>query len=130
MIGIRKSTLDSFFIEQRWLKSMEDKPMIFELSRDYVYAWNLIQKGDRLAAWVDYEVNHKDIAQAYKWHNCTMIVAKGTQYIYLFEEQNTFNDFAKHCTKLNVEFYLPCETPNVIPIAVNGGTIKIDNFSF
>jgi hypothetical protein len=81
--------------------------MIYQLSRDYDRAWQLIQQGEKLACWVDYDSLFRDIAQAYKWFGATMIVARGTQYVYLFEEQNNFDDFAKRCTELNAEFYLP-----------------------
>jgi hypothetical protein len=91
--------------------------MIYELSRDYDRVWQLIQQGEKLACWVDYDSLFRDIAQAYKWFEATMIVARGTQYVYLFEEQNNFDDFAKRCTGLNAEFYLPL-ADNMIVISV------------
>jgi hypothetical protein len=43
-----------------------------------------------------------------------MIVARGTQYVYLFEEQNNFDDFAKRCTELSAEFYLPLPADTLV----------------
>lgn len=88
-------------------KSNGSDRVMFELSRDYEKAWQLIQQGDRLACWVDYEVNHKDIACAYKWHEIFLITVRGTNYIYLYGEENNFDKFCQQCAKLNVIFYLP-----------------------
>jgi hypothetical protein len=82
--------------------------MIYELSRDYVYAWNLIQQGDRLACWVDSdcEKDGRTIAFACLDIDVTWIHDNEFNYVYLLE-QNTFELFVERCTELNIEFYLP-----------------------
>jgi hypothetical protein len=91
--------------------------MIFELSRDYKRAFELIKKGDRLACFVDYGNGCRDvaanIANAYTRGEIN-ISARGISYIYLFDDQaETSEMFERECDRLNVEFYLPIqgETP-------------------
>lgn len=80
--------------------------MMYELSRDYGRAWQLIQQGEKLACWVDSEADMKSVAHACLDIDATWITDNETNYLYLLE-QNTFELFAKRCTELNIEFYLP-----------------------
>jgi len=83
--------------------------MIFELSRDYARAWELIQQGEKLACWVDWK-QQRYIARAEKWqlNNGTFITNNGNvYYVWMVDEDNTFDLFDKRCTELNIEFYLP-----------------------
>ena len=102
--------------------------MIFELSRDYDRAWELIQKGERLACEYD-RLIHRDVGQRSKSVCGSTITISSQMLIYCYLP-TVFRFFVERCTELNVEFYLPCEAPNAIPIVVTGGTVKIDNFSF
>lgn len=80
--------------------------MIYELSRDYARAWELIQQDEKLACWVDCRLD-RDVGSAYKWKSrVTIINAKSVNYAWLADEENTFELFAKQCTELNIEFYL------------------------
>lgn len=81
--------------------------MMFELSRDYEKAWQLMQQGDRLACWVEHELHGKDIANAYRFNEITIVCSRGTIYIYLFADYDTLENFLLRCTELNIEFYLP-----------------------
>jgi len=87
-------------------KSNGDDHVMFELSRDYEKAWQLIHQGDRLACWIEH-LHGKDIASAYRFNEVTIVCARGTIYIYLFADYDTLENFLQRCTKLNVEFYLP-----------------------
>jgi hypothetical protein len=84
---------------------------MFELSRDYKKAFELIKKGDRLACFVDYGNGCRDvaanIASAYTRGEIN-ISARGISYIYLFDDQaETSEMFEQQCDRLNVEFFLP-----------------------
>lgn len=87
---------------------------MFELSRDYDKAWQLIQQGDRLACWVEHELHSKDIASAYRFNEITIVCARGTIYIYLFAQYDTLEGFLLGCTKLNIEFYLPLPDDTIV----------------
>jgi hypothetical protein len=81
--------------------------VIYELSKDHARAWELIQQGDRLACEVDCRLG-RDVGSAYNWKSRVMIInAKSVNYAWLADEENTFDLFAKRCTELNIEFYLP-----------------------
>lgn len=85
--------------------------MIFELSRDYKRAFELIKNGDRIVCLVDYGDGCRDpaanIASTYTRGEIN-ISARGISYIYLFDDQvETSEMFEKECDRLNVEFYLP-----------------------
>lgn len=88
---------------------------MFELSRDYERAWQLMQQGDRLACWVDY-VGCRDIASARINRSLNLDVgARGIGYIYLFEDQiQDSNMFVKQCERLNIEFYLPLPDDTIV----------------
>ena len=81
---------------------------MFELSRDYVKAFELIKNGDRLACLLDYE-DCKDVAIAKcDKHGNLIIGARGISYLYFFDDQVATNElFLGHCDRLNIEFYLP-----------------------
>lgn len=84
--------------------------MMFELSRDYKRAFELIKKGDRLVCLVDY-AGCRDVAANIVSrfnHGQINISARGISYIYLFEDQaETSEMFESECDRLNVEFFLP-----------------------
>ena len=79
--------------------------MIYELSRDYARAWELIQQGDRLACWVDCGVN-RVVANASQALDTTWITDNQRNYLFLSSEQNNQECFLNQCTVLNIEFYL------------------------
>jgi hypothetical protein len=86
--------------------------MIFELSRDYKRAFELIKKGDRIACFLDYEgCRDVAIAELTKPYKDLIVGARGITYIFLFTD--FYEEFKKCCDRLNVEFYLPIqgETP-------------------
>ena len=82
--------------------------IIYELSRDYARAWELIQQGDRLACWVDADADAdvRGVAHACLDVDATWITDNEYNYVYLLE-QNTFELFVDGCTNHNIEFYLP-----------------------
>jgi hypothetical protein len=87
-------------------------PKIYELSRNYAKAWQLIQQGDRLACWVDSDCKDgRKIAFACLDIDATWIHDNEFNYVYLLE-QNTFDLFVDGCTNHNIEFYLPHDTTN------------------
>ena len=90
---------------------------MFELSRDYERAWQLMQQGDRLACWVDCDINNRGIAEAFyqKWCLSTVIADRHHRYLYLFD-QNTLENFTQYCTELNIEFYLPLPDNTIVII--------------
>ena len=84
--------------------------MIYELSRDYERAWQLIQQGEKLACWVD--CSDRD-------DRCTTAISKDDDCLF-FLQPSIFDDwqekilnlshferFDKRCTERNAEFYLP-----------------------
>jgi hypothetical protein len=84
--------------------------MIYELSRDYARAWDLIQKGEKLACWVDCSARPD---------RCTTVVSNNDDCLF-FLEPSIFDDwkekilnlshferFKKRCIERNTEFYLP-----------------------
>ncbi len=81
--------------------------MIYELSRDYARAWELIQQGEKLACHL-IDVHRPIIAFAFyqEDYEATKITDNEWNYLDMLEDNN-FNDFAKRCTELNIEFYLP-----------------------
>lgn len=84
-----------------------DASKIYELSKDYARAWELIQQGEKLACWVDYR-SGKNVGEAYNWKSAvTVLNAKSVNHVWLADEENTFELFAKQCIELNIEFYLP-----------------------
>ena len=74
----------------------------FKLSRDYARAWELIQQGEKLACEYDLP-NSRDVGRAEKSTSSNTVVINGWSH-YL---PSGFNGFAKRCTGLNIEFYLP-----------------------
>lgn len=91
---------------------------MFELSRDYKKAFELIKKGDRLACFVDYGNGCRDvaanIASAYTRGEIN-ISARGISYIYLFDDQVETSDmFESECDRLNVEFFLPVSEEMIV----------------
>ena len=111
-----------------WRESMDGKD--FKLSRNYARAWELIQQGEKLACWV--ETNHrKVVANAYYQddYEATKITDNEWNYLDMLENNN-FNDFAKRCTELNIEFYLPVANSAIPIVVVDGATVNIKNFSF
>jgi len=88
--------------------------MIYELSRDYERAWQLMRQGDRLACWVEHELHGKDIASAYRFNEITIVCARGTIYIYLFADYDTLENFLLRCTELNIKFYLPLSNDTIV----------------
>jgi len=89
--------------------------MIFELSRDYARAWELIQQGEKLACWVDCSERPS---------RCTTDISKDDDCLF-FLEPSIFDDwqekilnlshferFVKRCTERNTEFYLPALSTN------------------
>ncbi len=90
---------------------------MFELSRDYKKAFELIKKGDRIVCLVDYQ-GCRDVAAniASKYnHGQINISARGISYIYLFEDQvETSEMFEKECDRLNVEFFLPVSEEMIV----------------
>jgi hypothetical protein len=86
--------------------------MIYELSRDYARAWELIQNGEKLACWVDRDISNRGIAYACheNWCHSTKIQDYQTRYFYVFDQEHgsdVFTLFSKKCKELNIEFYLP-----------------------
>ena len=81
--------------------------MIYELSRDYARAWELIQQGEKLACHL-IDVHRPIIAFAFyqEDYEATKITDNEWNYLDMLEDNN-FNDFAKRCTELNIEFYIP-----------------------
>lgn len=81
--------------------------MIYELSRDYARAWQLIQQGKKVACWVDVHFR-SIIAFAFYQddYEATKITDNEWNYLDMLEDNN-FDDFAKRCTELSAEFYLP-----------------------
>lgn len=86
---------------------------MFELSRNYERAWRLINEGQALACWLTYQ-DGKDIALASKFGYAVSIGARGTTYIYLAPRRATYEDFVKHCTDQDVEFYLPLPDDTIV----------------
>lgn len=83
----------------------------YKLSRDYARAWELIQQGKKLACEYD-RPDSRDVGRAEKSVSNSTVVLNGWCH-YL---PNGFNGFAKRCTELNIEFYLPvAEDMIVIP---------------
>lgn len=83
---------------------------MFELSRDYERAFELIKNGERLACFLDYEGCRDVAANITSKYNRGQIniSARGISYIYLFADQaETSEMFKKECNRLNVEFFLP-----------------------
>jgi len=81
---------------------------VFEISRNFEKAFELIQRGDRLVCLLDYE-GCRDVAIA-RWDKSGELIvgARGIAYLYFFDDQLGTNDlFIKHCDRLNIEFYLP-----------------------
>ena len=89
---------------------------MYELSRDYERAWELIQQGDRLACWLDYHKEIRDVAYACLSCDSIRIGARGISYIYLLPEEITLERFKVECESLNIEFYLPI-SDNMIVIS-------------
>ncbi len=83
---------------------------MFEISRDYKRAFELIKKGHRLACLLDYS-QCRDIAIARLLQNKDLTVgARGISYLYFFDDQIEDDQmFIEHCDRLNVEFYLPIQ---------------------
>jgi hypothetical protein len=81
--------------------------MIYELSRDYDRAWQLIQQGEKLACHLIDE-HRPIIAFAFYQENyeATKITDNEWNYLDMLEDNN-FDDFAKRSTELSAEFYLP-----------------------
>jgi hypothetical protein len=80
--------------------------MIYELSRDYDRAWQLIQQGDQLACEYDRRI-HRDVGKCTKSIGDTSTIAISSQMLVALYLPTVFDDFAKRCTELNAEFYLP-----------------------
>jgi hypothetical protein len=84
--------------------------MIYELSKNYVRAWALIQQGEKLAAWVDCSARPD---------RCTSTVSKDDDCLFFLEPSvfdpwqekmlglTDFERFTKRCEGRNVEFFLP-----------------------
>jgi hypothetical protein len=87
--------------------------MIFELSRDYKKAFELIKKGDRLICLLDYDgCRDVAIARTDRFGELT-VGARGIGYSHFFRDQvETDELFLTHCDRLNVEFYLPIQGEN------------------
>jgi hypothetical protein len=82
---------------------------MFELSRDYERAFELIKQGDRLPCWLDYKEGIRDIAVAKMtdYGDC-LIGVRGWAYLDFSGEQLETNVlFLSYCNDLNIEFYLP-----------------------
>lgn len=81
--------------------------MKFELSRNYKLAFNLLNQGETLAAWLDRGI-HRDIGKANKSQKGDIAIsANMTIYCYL---PTIYNDFDLHCQKFNIEFLIPKES--------------------
>lgn len=87
---------------------------VYELSRDYARAWELIQRGDRLACYVDNQ-GYREIAETISRGigNAVCIACRGTSYIYLWDDQYTFEVFKAACEAKKVDFYLPIDPINL-----------------
>lgn len=82
---------------------------IYELSRDYARAWKLIQCGDHLACEYD-RPNHRDVGRVEKSETNNSVVING----WCHYMPSGFRDFAKRCTELNIEFYLPLPSDTLV----------------
>jgi hypothetical protein len=78
--------------------------MICELSRDYDRAWQLIQQGEKLACEYDRRI-HRDVSKCTKSIDGTIAIC--SQMLVALYLPSDFDGFAKRCTELNIEFYLP-----------------------
>jgi hypothetical protein len=79
---------------------------IYELSRDYARAWELIQQGAKLACWVDaLYANCRHIVDAYKGVACLFFMEFEDWEEY--PSSDPFEFFVQRCTERNAEFYLP-----------------------
>ena len=97
----------------------------FKLSRDYARAWELIQQGEKLACEYD-RPNSRDVGRAEKSVTSNTVVINGWSH-YL---PSGFNGFAKRCTELNIEFYLPVANSEIPIVVADGATVNIKNFAF
>jgi hypothetical protein len=89
--------------------------MIYELSRDYARAWELIQQGEKLACWVDCSERPS---------RCTTDISKDDDCLFFLEPSifddwqekilnlSRFERFVKRCTERDAEFYLPTASTN------------------
>jgi len=82
---------------------------LFELSRDYSKAFELIKRGDRLSCLVDYE-DFRDPAIARLIGKDILIGVRGIGYIDLCDDQlESDGVFVEECDRLDVQFFIPVE---------------------
>lgn len=91
--------------------------MLFELSRDYKKAFELIKKGDRIVGWT--YLTSKQSIEAWL-SEAQQNINLGCVWINK-EQAKTSEMFERECSRLNVEFFLPCD-PDTIP--TTDGTVE------
>jgi hypothetical protein len=83
------------------------KPQLkgYELSKDYIKLWELINEGYRIPAWVDVSVTLTHIVEVKNHENLGYLI--GTRgYGYESFEQ-TLDNFSEICTSLNLRYISP-----------------------
>ena len=84
--------------------------MLFELSRDYKKAFEMVKRGDRIVGWT--YLTSKQSIEAWL-SEAQQNINLGCVWIPKKEAENS-DSFLFHCDRLKVEFYLPIEKPMIV----------------